>query len=230
MMMISFLHITEKQMTCPTLCCRKKEKKTSTVVLSHTYVVLMQLFTPYKKKKKKLFIFPLQVTSATSSKIIAEQAVTSPVVKWRKPVLPSKPVAHLTDGQDVVHEKMIMSWSRDADPLLHEMDYKDNSLVIQKDGYYFVYSKVFFMDNGLFHHFVELHTEKYIGKSINLLQSRQYFICKKHRCDGYDKRSNSYLGGVFHLERGNAIFVKVSNTSKVLRHQYSENFFGAYMI
>ncbi|KAM7387175.1 hypothetical protein PAMA_009678 [Pampus argenteus] len=170
------------------------------------------------------------VTSATSSKIIAEQAVTSPVVKWRKPVLPSKPVAHLTDGQDVVHEKMIMSWSRDADPLLHEMDYKDNSLVIQKDGYYFVYSKVFFMDNGLFHHFVELHTEKYIGKSINLLQSRQYFICKKHRCDGYDKRSNSYLGGVFHLERGNAIFVKVSNTSKVLRHQYSENFFGAYMI
>ncbi|KAM7371766.1 hypothetical protein PAMP_008976 [Pampus punctatissimus] len=150
---------------------------------------------------------PVTSASASSSKIIAEQAVTSPV-KWRKPVLPSKPVAHLTDGQDVVHGERIMSWSKDADPLLYEMDYKDRSLIIQKEGYYYVYSKVFFMDNDLFHHFVDLRTEKYIGKSINLLQSRQYSNCKKNECN---KRSNSYLGGVFHLEKGDAIFVKGFN-------------------
>lgn len=116
-----------------------------------------------------------------------------------------------------------MGWSTDADPLLYEMEYKDRSLVLQKAGYYYVYSKVFFSDNGVFHHFVDLRTEKYYGKSINLLQSRKYSTKS-------NKQSNSYLGGVFYLDKDDAIFVKVSNTSKIVRHKPSENFFGAYMI
>ncbi|XP_042249053.1 tumor necrosis factor ligand superfamily member 14-like [Thunnus maccoyii] len=164
------------------------------------------------------------VTSASVSKIIAEQNATA--AKLHSPVIsPSKPVAHLTDGQDVVHAKDIMAWSTDADPLLYKIDYKDRSLVIQKEGYYYVYSKVSFTDKDKFHHRVDLRTEKFTGKSINLLKSRKYSNHFKH-----PEQSNSYLGGVFHLSKGDAIFVKVSNTSKIVRQDPSENVFGAYMI
>ncbi|CAK6963130.1 tumor necrosis factor ligand superfamily member 14 [Scomber scombrus] len=162
--------------------------------------------------------------SATSSKSIAEQDVTP--TKSSNPVfLPSKPVAHLTDGQDAVSTKEMMAWSTVADPILYEMVYKDRSLVIQKDGYYYVYSKIFFSDNGTFHHLVNQKTKKYDGKSINLLQSRKY--SENHKIS---IKSNSYLGGVFYLEKGDAIFVEVSDTAKVMRHKSTENFFGAYMI
>ncbi len=112
----------------------------------------------------------------------------------------------------------------DADPLLHEMDYKDKSLIVQKEGYYYVYSKVSFLDTDVFHHSVHVKTKLYIGKSIPLLSSRKY-------SEGSSKiRSNSYLGGVFHLNKDDALFVKVSNASKILRYKSFENIFGAYMI
>ncbi|XP_067426486.1 tumor necrosis factor ligand superfamily member 14-like isoform X2 [Thunnus thynnus] len=164
------------------------------------------------------------VTSASVSKIIAGISATATKLRSRV-ISPSKPVAHLTDGQDVVHAKDIMAWSTDADPLLYKIDYKDRSLVIQKEGYYYVYSKVSFSDNGIFHHRVDLRTEKFTGKSINLLKSRKYSNHFKH-----PEQSNSYLGGVFHLFKDDAIFVKVSNTSKIVRQDPTENVFGAYMI
>lgn len=118
----------------------------------------------------------------------------------------------------------MMAWSMDADPLLYEMSYKDGRLVIQKEGFYYVYSKVTFSDTNLFRHSIAVTTKLYIGKSITLLTSRKY----SERSNNV--QSNSYLGGVFHLHKDDALFVKVSNTSKVLRHVFSENVFGAYMI
>ncbi|XP_044036760.1 tumor necrosis factor ligand superfamily member 14 [Siniperca chuatsi] len=166
---------------------------------------------------------PESATSGSTSKLAGEDA-TSPIKMPSLDILPSKPVAHLTDGQDVVHENQTMAWSMDADPLLHEMDYKDRSLVIQKEGFYYVYSKVSFMDTNVFHHSVHLKTKLYIGKSIPLLKSRKY-------SEGSSNiRSNSYLGGVFHLYKDDALFVKVSNISKIVRHKSFENVFGAYMI
>ncbi|XP_053195211.1 tumor necrosis factor ligand superfamily member 14 [Scomber japonicus] len=162
--------------------------------------------------------------SATSSKSIAEQDVT-PTKSSNPVMLPSKPVAHLTDGQDAVSTQEIVAWSTVADPILYEIDYEDRSLVIQKEGYYYVYSKIFFLDSGAFHHYVNQKTEKYAGRSINLLQSRVY--TESHK---FSIKSNSYLGGVFYLDKGDAIFVEVSNTSKIMRHKPTENFFGAYMI
>lgn len=129
-----------------------------------------------------------------------------------------------SDGQDVVHGEEIMAWSINADPLLYEMSYKDGSLFIQKEGFYYVYSKVFFQDFGKFHHSVKLETRLYSGKSITLLTSRKYSIKSN------SVQSNSYLGGVFHLYEDDTIFVKVSNTSKVLRHKSYENIFGAFML
>ncbi|XP_040918702.1 tumor necrosis factor ligand superfamily member 14 [Toxotes jaculatrix] len=162
--------------------------------------------------------------SASFSKHTGGEDDTSPTKKPSYEIPPSKPVAHLTDGQDVIHEEKIMAWSMNADPLLYEMDYKDRKLIIQKEGYYYVYSKVFFTDNGVFHHSVNMHTEKYAGGRITLLQSRKYSL-KSSKI-----RSNSYLGGVFHLYKNDAVYVEVSNTTKIDRHKSFENIFGAYMI
>lgn len=119
-----------------------------------------------------------------------------------------------------------MAWSMNADPLLYEMTYKDKELKIQKEGYYYVYSKVFFSDSNGFQHHISMHTDRYSG-NITLLQSRKY---PSHSKGSQKTQSNSYLGGVFHLYKDDGIFVDVSDTAKIVRHKPSENVFGAYMI
>ncbi|XP_054616806.1 tumor necrosis factor ligand superfamily member 14 isoform X2 [Dunckerocampus dactyliophorus] len=163
-------------------------------------------------------LFVLERASASFSELTAEKLERPPSPSPEVPL--SKPAAHLMDGPDAVHDKAILGWSTIADPLLHQMDYKDRSLVIRKDGHYFVYSKVFFVDVGVFHH--TMHTLR-DEESIPLLQSRTYSTKT-------EKKSNSFLGGVFHLHKGDALFVKVSNSSKVARHKTYENVFGAFMI
>ncbi|XP_056256406.1 tumor necrosis factor ligand superfamily member 14 [Seriola aureovittata] len=158
--------------------------------------------------------------SASSSKIISGD--DAPTIWPRYGISPSKPVAHLTGGDDVVHKQETMAWSMIADPLLYEMTYKDGGLIIQKEGYYYVYSKILFKDNGNFHHTVTRHTIRYAGGSIPLLQSRIY--------SSNSKRSNSYLGGVFHLYKDDTLYVIVSNTTRIDRNKAYENIFGVYMI
>ncbi|KAM4598264.1 tumor necrosis factor ligand superfamily member 14 [Polymixia lowei] len=158
--------------------------------------------------------------SATASKISGDK----PAQRRNPVVLPSKPVAHLTDGQNVTHGKEVMSWNADGNTLLFEMEYKQGGLVIQREGYYYVYSKVFFKESGTFIHAVEVTTPRYLGKSIPLLQSR--YTGKRSQVT----RSNSFLGGVFHLNKDDAIFVKVNDGAQIVQFRAYENFFGAYMI
>lgn len=170
------------------------------------------------------FIYQLHHSQSISSPIASKLTAGGEVNSPRKPVRPSKPVAHLTGGQDAVHGKKTMSWSLLANPILKEMGYRNRGLIIQKEGYYFVYSKVFFTDNGTFYHSVEKETDKYAGGFIPLLQSRKY----SPRSDTV--RSNSFLGGVFKLEKNDALYVKVSDKKKLVLHKSIENVFGAFMI
>ncbi|XP_047428116.1 tumor necrosis factor ligand superfamily member 14 [Mugil cephalus] len=164
-------------------------------------------------------------SDSTSASSAMMQQDASPSKESVYEIPPSKPVAHLTDGQDVVHRHNIMSWSMNAEPLLYGMTYSDGKLIINTQGYYYVYSKVFFSDHTAFHHAVSMKTEKYAGGNITLLQSRKYTPLSNNVM-----RSNSYLGGVFHLYKNDAIFVSVSNTKHIERHKPYENVFGAYMI
>ncbi|KAK2833330.1 hypothetical protein Q5P01_017219 [Channa striata] len=163
-------------------------------------------------------------TSVSLAKFIGDQVVTTPTSIRHSDVSPSKPVAHLTDGLDAKHDKHVMAWSMIADPILYEMDYKDKHLVVQKEGFYFVYSKVIFLDTDVFRHTVNVKTERYSGESFPLLQSRKYSRGSSQI------QSNSFLGGVFHLFKDDAIFVNVSNTARIVKHKSFENIFGAYMI
>uniref|UniRef100_A0A3B5Q4V3 THD domain-containing protein n=1 Tax=Xiphophorus maculatus TaxID=8083 RepID=A0A3B5Q4V3_XIPMA len=142
-------------------------------------------------------------------------------------LLPSKPVAHLTDAQDAHHDPHVMAWSVIAEPLLYEMKYKDRHLIIQKEGYYYIYSKVYYSQGGAFCHSVMMRTKMYAGKGIPLLEAREY-LSKK---DKEDKSfSNSFLAGVFYLSQNDAIYVNVSSTKQIISHRSYENVFGAYMI
>uniref|UniRef100_A0A3Q3G1Q1 TNF superfamily member 14 n=2 Tax=Kryptolebias marmoratus TaxID=37003 RepID=A0A3Q3G1Q1_KRYMA len=174
------------------------------------------------------FIYRLYQTEQVSSGKIAKLSggdEASPSKPPGEDVLPSKPVAHLTDGADVVHDKHVMAWSMIADPILYEMKYEDRKLIIQKEAYYYVYSKVFvFLDSESFIHEINVNTERYAGEHITLLQSRNSSP-KPGKI-----RSNSFLGGVFHLYKNDAIYVNVSDTKKIARHKSFENVFGAYMI
>lgn len=168
-----------------------------------------------------------------------------PYSKGSREVNPSKPVAHLTGGPDATraHKSQVMGWSMDADPILYEMDYKDRSLIIQTEGFYNIYSKVSFLDIGPFFHAVHVRTKRYKGKSMPLLVSRantqvssrneirdQKSSSEENNEDRLDQRSNSYLSGVFHLYKDDALFVKVSNTSYIVGFRPYENVFGAYML
>lgn len=117
----------------------------------------------------------------------------------------------------------MLSWSTNGDSFLHEMKYHDGLLSVRKEGFYFVYSKVFFHRRRVFHHSVSLRTSSYRQRPIALLKSREYSV-------NTQGQSNSYLGGVFHLRKGDALLVEVNNSSQVVPSYANENFFGAYMI
>ncbi|CAL8273737.1 unnamed protein product [Lota lota] len=161
--------------------------------------------------------------SPSASKMTLDKGCASPTTKPLS--TPSKPIAHLTDGYNIHHGKEIMSWSTDGDSFLREMKYKDGQLFVKKEGFYFIYSKVFFMESAMFDHSVRLRTRTYQHKAIELLKARKYSP-RSH----LPAKSNSYLGGVFHLKKGDTIFVQVNSTSQILQFLASENFFGAYMI
>ncbi|KAM9394257.1 tumor necrosis factor ligand superfamily member 14 [Pholidichthys leucotaenia] len=220
-------YVVNTHTTRPPVPPRLRERQTRSGVAQTLLFVLVSLAL-FGMTIEACLIYRLYQNESPESpsyhKQIGDEGFTTPTQYPSYGILPSKPVAHLTDGFNVVHGKQIMAWSMDAEPLLYEMEYKDKSLIIQKEGYYYVYSKVFFLDSGIFHHSVKMHTEKYRGNSITLLESRKYSP------RGKAIRSNSFLGGVFHLYKDDALFVEINNATKIERHKPYENVFGAYMI
>uniref|UniRef100_A0A3B3V1E0 THD domain-containing protein n=1 Tax=Poecilia latipinna TaxID=48699 RepID=A0A3B3V1E0_9TELE len=139
---------------------------------------------------------------------------------------PSKPVAHLTGETS--------SFATSSNEMFNFSNQEQKSfskhykkLVIQKEGYYYIYSKVYFTLGGAFYHSVEMQTKKYAGKGIPLLQAREY---SSKTDKGAKSFSNSFLAGVFYLYQNDAVYVHVSNTTQIMRHKSYENVFGAFMI
>ncbi len=111
--------------------------------------------------------------------------------------------------------------------ILHHVKHKENEgkLIIEQEGYYSVYSKINFMeDNFIFSHSVLQETQRYAGDAILLLESSR-LNPKLLRL----KIDNSYLSGVFHLYKGDAVFVRVKNCTLVLSNS-AENYFGVFMV
>lgn len=140
--------------------------------------------------------------------------------------LPTTPVAHLTAGPPRAHVDGVLRWNMEEKPLLNEMKYSEGHLLIQKEGLYYIYSKIYFKDTtSHFSHSVYTTTDRYNWKPIPLLQSQTH-----HSRIDKMSFSNSYLGGVFQFQKNDSIFVKASNTSYVIRSKSYENYFGVFMI
>ena len=118
-----------------------------------------------------------------------------------------------------------MLWNDPGENILHGIKYKDGVLTIQQEGYYFVYSKIYFVER---HNIQHLHsvvrTTDRLPKEMVLLMSREY-----RSNPAKNVRTNSYLGGMFHFFKNDTIFVRVNNTRVILSNA-AENYFGAYMV
>ncbi|KAK3532800.1 hypothetical protein QTP86_028480, partial [Hemibagrus guttatus] len=127
--------------------------------------------------------------------------------KSRPPTIlnPSKPLAHLIVAKKPEKEG-IMKWNDDetGDSILYQFKYRDGKLIVRKEGYYYVYSKLSYSADGAsFSYTVERNTTRYLGKSITLLRHNRYDARPVHKSNVRD----SYLGGVFHLLKDDALFV-----------------------
>uniref|UniRef100_A0A672Q3B1 THD domain-containing protein n=1 Tax=Sinocyclocheilus grahami TaxID=75366 RepID=A0A672Q3B1_SINGR len=146
----------------------------------------------------------------------------------------------------------VLHWRADSFPVFTRgLEYKNNSLYVHQDGYYYIFSKIAHLENcNFFKHQVMQCTERYSSQAIELMQSSRYstahhtslqitaasaeahecfyfrFICVPNKSQW---RDNSYLGGIFQLYKGDSVFVKVNNSSQVHGEAY-ENFFGAFMV
>ncbi|XP_018925190.1 tumor necrosis factor ligand superfamily member 6-like [Cyprinus carpio] len=159
------------------------------------------------------------------SKQEKEHALT-PKQKPLGEMKPSKPMAQLTTGQEPVNG--VVLWHENHQSILHHVKHKANEgkLIIEKEGYYSIYSKINFQeDNIIFSHSVLWETHRYVGNEILLLQSSRLHP-KLPRLRTID---NSYLSGVFHLYKGDAVFVRVKNCTLVLSSA-AENYFGVFMV
>ncbi|XP_026109924.1 tumor necrosis factor ligand superfamily member 14-like [Carassius auratus] len=149
------------------------------------------------------------------------------VLPAKPPKAESKPAAFLQIASPVSGGNGVLHWRADSFPVfMRGLQYKNNSLYVQQDGYYYIFSKISHMENcSFFKHQVMQWTERYSSKAIELMQSSR-FICVPSKSQW---RGNSYLGGVFQLFEGDSVFVKVNNSSLVYGEVY-ENFFGAFMV
>ncbi|TTA69416.1 hypothetical protein Baya_14343 [Bagarius yarrelli] len=97
-------------------------------------------------------------------------------MKPRPPLMlnPSKPLAHLTDANKPA-KKGIMKWNENKNSVLHQLKYRDGTLIIQKEGYYYVYSKLSYNADGpSFIQTVEKNSTRFLGRSITLLRYSRY--------------------------------------------------------
>ncbi|XP_023677721.1 tumor necrosis factor ligand superfamily member 14-like isoform X3 [Paramormyrops kingsleyae] len=149
--------------------------------------------------------------------------------KYRTEVKPPKPSAHLTASTHLPREDGLMMWTTvGGDAFTYEMDYTEGKLFVKTEGFYFIYSKVFFSEPSpaAFTHTVLRISPRSPNKEMELMRTFRFH----ERGDRRGGMLNSYLGGAYLLHEGDAIFVKVQNHTKLLRQTSADNFFGAYML
>ncbi|XP_006631726.1 tumor necrosis factor ligand superfamily member 14-like [Lepisosteus oculatus] len=185
---------------------------------------IFQLWTRNSEKDK------ISINENSPQKSIQdENEIKSIQAEWDQ----KKPKAHVTGCNCNASKEGKMFWeSVNGDAFTHTIDYKDGSLVIKTEGFYFIYSKIFYgqLDcktsaKGTFKHGVYKSTQRYPG-DLELMSSKRYHC----RNDKEDMLDNSFLGGIYHLTEGDQIFVKVNQKNLIRLQSTSENFFGAFLI
>uniref|UniRef100_A0A8C3SPY3 TNF superfamily member 14 n=1 Tax=Chelydra serpentina TaxID=8475 RepID=A0A8C3SPY3_CHESE len=128
-----------------------------------------------------------------------------------------------------------LQWEHSKDwAFLHDMRYQGGSLICIKSGYYYIYSKIHLMaqscsqqgQNSVIYHGIYKKTPRY-AEEMKLVENLILY------CDGKDSefwRQNSFLGGIFHLEEEEQIYVKVSQRQVLQIRDGTRSYFGTFMI
>ncbi|XP_023677718.1 tumor necrosis factor ligand superfamily member 14-like isoform X1 [Paramormyrops kingsleyae] len=179
------------------------------------------------------FMYKLYNTTATADTLTTEKRQQderdATANSYRTEVKPPKPSAHLTASTHLPREDGLMMWTTvGGDAFTHEMDYTEGKLFVKTKGYYFIYSKVFFSEPSpaAFTHTILRISPHSPNKEMELMRTFRFH----ERGDRRGGMLNSYLGGVYILHEGDAIFVKVHNHTKLLRQTSADNFFGTFML
>lgn len=149
--------------------------------------------------------------------------------------LKRQPMAHLLGPREPVGSDHVVQWEKQGEAFTVGMGYNNGRLVTEKEGYYYLYSKVHVnaaKECLLISHKVMKSTNAY-GKPIELMKSKSF------RCPTQEPPSqtssnaenlwNSFLAGIFHLEKGDEIYVTLEN-GQSLRPGPTDSFMGAFMI
>ncbi|KAM9454986.1 tumor necrosis factor ligand superfamily member 14 [Clarias gariepinus] len=142
----------------------------------------------------------------------------------------SKPAAFLHHQNHSVSSDMtVLQWDARGFPAFqHSFNYSNGSLIIHKEGFYYLFSKVTYRSScQMFRHEVKLNSSRYNHHPISLMIDSRYGVERSHA----NKKSqfSSYLGGVMHLFKTDMVFVSISNHSCLIE-ETQETFFGGFMI
>lgn len=147
-----------------------------------------------------------------------------------------RPFAQLIGSGSPAGENNVVQWVEEGEAITYDIGYNNGRLLIKKEGYYYLYSKVTVNaveECTLIQHKVMKVTKAY-GLSIELMKSKS-FRCRTVRPSSGAKSSggedlwNSFLAGIFHLQEGDEIFVTLDDIRK-MRPGTTENLMGAFMI
>ncbi|KAG9467795.1 hypothetical protein GDO78_014280, partial [Eleutherodactylus coqui] len=147
---------------------------------------------------------------------------------------PPKPSAHVT-GLPVVDisPDVSLQWDyRRGLAFLHEVEYKDGSLVCSKTGLYFIYSKLQLgltkcpknAENSIFTHRV---FKRHSTWNITIMDNIKNF------CDTQGSsvwRGSSFVSGSFMLERGDEVYISMSHKHLIRVQGDTDTFFGMFMV
>ncbi|XP_008315461.1 tumor necrosis factor ligand superfamily member 14-like [Cynoglossus semilaevis] len=146
-----------------------------------------------------------------------------------------RPFAHVIGPNIPSVENNVVQWIHDkGDAIMNQMSYDQGRLLVEKEGYYFLYSKVQLnaaMECSPILHKVVRNTSAY-DESIELMRAKS-FHCRTpkptSRATVMEDIWNSFLAGIFHLHSGDRIFVTLENI-QTIRPGQADNFMGAFML
>ncbi|XP_037546096.1 tumor necrosis factor ligand superfamily member 14-like [Nematolebias whitei] len=148
-----------------------------------------------------------------------------------------KPFAHLQGFSDPkTWADDVVQWEKLADTEINRMKYENGRLTIEEEGIYYLYSKLEFnaaKKCDVISHSMMKKTDAY-GHPFKLLKSKsnRCFHLKspsENTSDVGEDLKNSFLGGIYHLQKGDQIYVTLSKKLNLNPGSY-ENFVGAFMV
>ncbi|KAM8751560.1 tumor necrosis factor ligand superfamily member 14-like isoform 1-T2 [Acanthopagrus schlegelii] len=147
-----------------------------------------------------------------------------------------RPLAHLTGADSMSaggNNISVLQWrNHGGESLLRNMAYSNGRLLVQKTGYYYIYSKVTVNAaeecSPILHKVLSIRS--FYDKPIELMKSKSFHCLRDQEpAREYGENLwNSFLAGIFSMQRGDEIFVTVENSQ--IRPGSTENLMGAFMI